>query len=129
MTADDANQYINRPWASGARGPDTFDCWGLLAWVQRHHFGIALPDLPDVPDERRDLYHAQMEAGSWRLVDRPVHGCGVLLRGGDRPHVGVYLNLDGGGVLHALEGVGVVFTPRPQLRMMGYPRASWYSFL
>jgi hypothetical protein len=70
-----------------------------------------------------------MDTGAWRLIERPVHGSGVLLRGGDRPHVGVYLDLDGGGVLHAQEGAGVIFTERSKLKKVGYPRASWYSFL
>jgi cell wall-associated NlpC family hydrolase len=129
MTNDDANQYIGRPWADGARGPDSFDCWGLLRWVQLCHFGLTLPDLPSLPDERRDLYRAQMDSAAWRVIEQPVHGCGVLLRGGDRPHVGVYLDLDGGGVLHSQEGVGVIFTDRTKLRRVGYPRASWYRFV
>ncbi|MFL9892832.1 NlpC/P60 family protein [Paraburkholderia sp. RL17-381-BIF-C] len=129
MTPDQANAYIGLPWVDGARGPDCFDCWGLLSWVQLHHFDVVLPELPALPDTRRDLYRAHMDTGAWRLIERPVHGSGVLLRGGDRPHVGVYLDLDGGGVLHAQEGAGVIFTERSKLKKVGYPRASWYSFL
>lgn len=129
MTSDQANTYIGLPWVDGARGPGSFDCWGLLRWVQLHHFNLVLPDLPAMPDMRRELYREQMKSGTWSVIDRPVHGCGVLLRGGDRPHVGVYLDLDGGGVLHAQEGAGVIYTERSKLKKVGYPRASWYSFL
>ncbi|MEM5461581.1 NlpC/P60 family protein [Paraburkholderia phytofirmans] len=129
MTSDQANTYIGLSWVDGARGPDSFDCWGLLRWVQLHHFDLVLPDLPAMPDMRRELYREQMESGTWRVIELPVHGCGVLLRGGDRPHVGVYLDLDGGGVLHAQEGAGVIYTERSKLKKVGYPRVSWYSFL
>ncbi|MEM5449849.1 NlpC/P60 family protein [Paraburkholderia guartelaensis] len=129
MTSDEVNAYINRPWVGGGRGPDSFDCWGLLAWVQREHFGIHLPERVTDPAGMRAIYHDELESGRWRIVPRPVHGCGVLLRSGDRPHVGVYLQIDGGGVLHAMEGVGVIYTSRHQLTVMGYPRATWYEFL
>ncbi|WP_213305941.1 NlpC/P60 family protein [Paraburkholderia sacchari] len=128
MTPAEANLYIGRPWVAGARGPAAFDCWGLLKWVERLHFGVALPELPALPDERRDLYGEQMATGVWRLIPAPVHGCGALLRGGEQPHVGVYLAHDGGGVLHAQEGTGVIFTPGRNLKLMGYPRVCWYSF-
>jgi len=129
MNAADVNRYIGLPWVSGGCGPDAFDCWGLLGCVQREYFGIRLPDLPADADDRRLLYQAQVDRGTWQVVDAPFHGCGVLLRGGDRPHVGVYLQLDAGGVLHALEGAGVIFTERANLKRLGYPRASWYRFL
>jgi cell wall-associated NlpC family hydrolase len=129
MTATEANAYIGLPWVDGGRGPESFDCWGLLRWIQEKHFDLVLPALPSVPDATRELYRAQMESGAWSVITRPVHGCGALLRGGDRPHVGVYLDLDGGGVLHAQQGVGVVFTAKQQLKMVGYGRASWYRFV
>jgi cell wall-associated NlpC family hydrolase len=129
MTADEVNAYINLPWVGGARGPDSFDCWGLLSWVQREHFGVFLPERSTDAAAMRAIYHDELDAGRWRIIQRPFHGCGVLLRAGDRPHVGVYLRLDGGGVLHAMEGVGVTYTLRSQLRAMGYPRATWYEFL
>jgi cell wall-associated NlpC family hydrolase len=129
MTGEEANRYIGKPWVSGAHGSDSFDCWGLLGWVQEHYFGYVMPELPAMPDETRALYHDQLASGAWRIVPRPIHGCGVLLRDGDRPHVGVYLRHDGGGVLHATEGVGVIYTPRQHLKMLGYPRATWYEFL
>lgn len=129
MNAIDVNRYIGLPWVSGGSGPAAFDCWGLLSWVQLHHFGICLPSLPSEADDRRRLYQAQIDTRAWQIEPAPFHGCGVLLRGGDRPHVGVYLQLDAGGVLHAQDGIGVVFTERANLKRVGYPRASWYRFV
>ncbi|QTD94333.1 C40 family peptidase [Burkholderia anthina] len=129
MNAADVNRYIGLPWVSGAIGPDAFDCWGLLRWVQRVHFATDLPARELDAELMRDLYQKQMAAGAWRVISMPAHGCGALLRGGDRPHVGVYLAIDGGGVLHAQQGVGVIFTSIRKLKMMGYSRVSWYDFI
>ncbi|WP_175796327.1 NlpC/P60 family protein [Burkholderia anthina] len=129
MRSDEINRYVGLPWADGARGPDAFDCWGLLAWIQREHFGIVLPDRSVDPEVMRGVYRMQIEKGRWRTVECPHHGCGVLLRGGDRPHVGVYLSNDGGGVLHSSEGIGVVFTLKRHIGEAGYARATWYEFL
>jgi hypothetical protein len=41
-----AHRYIGRPWIAGARGPESFDCWGLFLWVQGKHFGRELPLIP-----------------------------------------------------------------------------------
>ncbi len=128
MRADEINRYIGLPWVNGARGPDAFDCWGLLAWVQRAHFGIDLPERSIEPAVMRAIYRDEVEAGRWRILARPVHGCGALLRDGDQPHVGIWLQCDGGGVLHALAGAGVIFTQRRDLKDAGYERTTWYQF-
>ena len=35
-------------------------------------------------------------------------------------HVGIYAEIDGGGVLHNMQGVGVVFQKLPELKMNGW---------
>src|SRR6187399_3217256 len=41
----DVNDLIGKPWRLGARGPDAYDCWGLVREVlQRMRPGEALPD-------------------------------------------------------------------------------------
>ncbi|CPK74677.1 Uncharacterised protein [Bordetella pertussis] len=57
---------------------------------------------------------------------QPEHGDGVLLRAGNDPHVGIYLDLDGGGVLHAMEGRGVIFSPMRALVTMGFSQPTFY---
>lgn len=128
MTPADINAYIGLPWVAGARGPDAFDCWGLLRYVQAAHFGRALPDLPEFGAVARDLYQARMTSRAWESIAVPEHGAGVLMRDGDAPHVGVWLDCEGGGVLHAMERVGVVWTPRQSLRLIGFSRLKYYRF-
>ena len=120
-------QYIGKPWVAGGTGPGEFDCWGLLAYVAREHFGCQLPSIMGLTeDERREAYRQGLEDGLWRPVEHPQHGDAVLLRGGNSPHVGIYLDIDGGGVLHALEGVGVIFSRRVVLPTQGYGRVQFY---
>ncbi|SDV49829.1 NlpC/P60 family protein [Chitinasiproducens palmae] len=129
MNASDAAQYIGKRWEAGARGPDAWDCWGLLLHVQREHFGLALPELPGTEMQTRAVYQGKLVTGEWELIDRPEHGAGALLRGGREPHVGVWLAIEGGGVLHALEGFGVIWTPGRDLRRLGYSRTRYHRFI
>ncbi|MEI2416223.1 NlpC/P60 family protein [Orrella sp. JC864] len=127
MTADDANRYIGLPWRFGARGPDAYDCWGLLHECRARHFGGGVPDTV-LGQAAKRLYSRKLKSGEWEVVDLPAHGDGVLLRAGNDPHVGIYLDLDGGGVLHALEGCGVVFTPMRGLVSLGYSNPKFHRF-
>jgi len=125
MNAADVNRYIGLPWRLGARGPDAYDCWGLLRHCRAVYFADSIPDV-ELGDQARALYAHKMRSGQWRIVSTPEHGDGVLLRHGNDPHVGLYLDLDGGGVLHALEGCGVVFTALAALKPLGFGRPTFY---
>lgn len=125
MTADEANQYIGLPWVLGARGPNEYDCWGLLVHCRATYFGGGIPDV-EFGDPTRDLYAHKMRSGEWEIVVAPEHGDGVLLRDGNDPHVGIYLDLDGGGILHALEGKGVVFSVMRDLNLLGFAHPTFY---
>lgn len=125
MTADDANRYIGLAWELGARGPLAYDCWGLLLHCRAQYFGGGIPDVA-FGDAARQMYAHKMRSGEWEIVPMPEHGDGVLLRDGNDPHVGVYLDLDGGGVLHAMEGHGVVFSAMRDLNFLGYARPTFY---
>ncbi len=115
-------------WEQGRRGPDTWDCWGLLRHIEREHFGRDLPEIPAIPADTRTLYQHRLSTGEWEFVDVPAHGDGVLLRGGDHPHVGVWLDIGQGGVLHALSGIGVIWTVKSALRLAGYSRIKFHRF-
>ena len=104
--------YIGIPWEAGAQGPDCYDCMGFFRFVQGRHFGIEVPLViaPDYDDPYglSALFTTHTERQRWELIQKPFHGCAVLVR---RPsHIGVWIDLDGGGVLHCVRGSGVVFT-------------------
>lgn len=127
MNATDVNELIALPYAEDGFGPEEFNCWGLLLYVQRHYFDTVMPIAPlGDSDACLALFDGQVHTGAWKKVLEPIHGCGALLREGAEPHVGVYLDLDGGGILHALRGVGVTWTPMALLRKHGYHRATFY---
>ena len=108
---------INEPWARDGR-----HCWRLVVDVQRDLFGRELPAVLDVApatagEARRvnpKLFAEHAERARWREVDDPQHGAIVLMHRAGAPrdaliHAGVYLALDGGGILHCDAPQGVAF--------------------
>ena len=129
MTPLDASQYVGIPWEAGAQGPQAFDCMAFFGHVQRQHFGIEVPQIiaPDYDDPAVlvDLFSHHEERSRWVKVDKPEHGCAVLIH---RPmHIGVWLDADGGGVLHCVRGAGVVFTRDPVWRWSGFGRREYFK--
>ena len=101
-----ATQYIGRPWVSGARGPEAFDCWGLVRYVYGEHLNVLLPLYPYNAKDvlkvsgtmRTDL------ATQWQELDEPEDMCLVAMSARKLPHhVGLFLAVDGGLVLHCGE--------------------------
>lgn len=127
MTPDQVLTYLNLRHEPGASGPDAYDCWNLLRHLQKTYFNTTLPDAP-IGDEEACLamFKERAESGDWQAVAIPQHGDAALLRGGRWPHVGIYLDFDGGGVLHAMEGPGVIWTRVSKLRSFGFGRTVYY---
>lgn len=127
-----AVQYIGRPWVSGAIGPDEFDCWGFFRYIQNLHYGIDVPphitdaaDLKAVATEFRD----SAERINWTPASKPFEGCAVLMAHHKYPsHVGLWLDVDGGGVLHCVRGEGVVFSNLSSLKTCGWGRVEYYKY-
>ena len=127
----DAAAYVSalqgRPWTT------TNHCWALVLEVQRDLFGRVLP--PFLIDGRltaRELvaaFHGHEERRNWRQVAVPSDGAVVLMHRPGSPsraiHTGVYLALEGGGVLHADEQAGVTFDGSADLLVRGW-RAEFF---
>ncbi|EJW12728.1 hypothetical protein A33M_1698 [Rhodovulum sp. PH10] len=126
------DRLINAPWTRDGR-----HCWRLVADVQRDLFGRALPPVLDAGcgggegrRYRRGLFAQHAERGRWHEVGRPVHGAVALMRRraaveGDYEHAGVWLELDGGGVLHTDAPHGVVLDSLRDLGARGWV-PSWF---
>lgn len=125
-----AIQYIGKPWVNGGQGPDEFDCWGFFRHVQREHFGREVQFIDvDANDLRTVIknFRDDDERTKWKKVDEPQDGDGVLMAHGKYPsHVGVWLDIDGGGVLHCTRGEGVVFSSLSSLKTSGWGRLEFY---
>ena len=127
MNADEADSLVGKPYEAGSYGPDSFNCWGLLYYAQRNYFGVKMPKAPiGDADKCRLMFESRIQSGQWSETAQPKHGDGALMRGGTDPHVGIYLEFDGGGILHSMEGVGVIFTTLDQLRTLGFARTKYY---
>ena len=131
-----AEELIGRPWIAGGRGPDAFDCWGLVRFCWRERFGIEVPEISvDAADLRAVLagFRDHPERRRWCRVEparEPAReGDGVLMRQSRYPvHVGLWLAVDGGGVLHAVRDSGVVFQIPADLATHGWRIEGTYRF-
>jgi len=125
-----AVKYIGLPYEPGGRGPDKYDCWGLVRHVYRNEFCMDLPDLPGIVFTSAKSQTRVIEAGidqEWVSILKPFDGCGVAM--GQKEymhHVGVYIDADGGKILHANSGSGVVANTPAQLRMVGFKTILYY---
>ncbi|MEX0752362.1 MAG: NlpC/P60 family protein [Xanthobacteraceae bacterium] len=114
---------IGKPYRARARGPDAFCCWGLNQYVWRQRLGIDVPDIPDAADAfRRIARDGRYAVGRIAAVEAPapreLDAVYMTMRKAPH-HVGVWVAADGGGVLHALDGAGVVFQRRADLTAHG----------
>jgi len=135
---------IGKPWAINGYGPDLYGCWGLFVVVQQALFARMLPKV-EVSDQRgskkvsaqQRMYVEIARAiadhpvrKEWVQVEEPEHGCAVLMSRIHVPaHIGVYLNYDGGSVLHADEEHGVVFEDIPRLRARQWMGITFYKYV
>ena len=83
VAATELTSLIGLPWVAGARGADSYDCWGMFLAVQRDHFGRDLPEIPvDALDLRAvlDAFSGHPERQRWQSVPQPEEGDAVLMR-------------------------------------------------
>lgn len=126
-----AIQYLNKPWVSGGVGPDAFDCWGFVRYIKRHHEGIELPVIAvDGNDPRAVLkaFRQHPELQRYEVLEKnPRPGDVVLMKHSKHPtHCGVWIDADGGGVLHCAQGSGVVFQTLHSLKATGWAGVLFY---
>lgn len=121
---------LGLPWRRGAMGPRAYDCWGLACHLQRVLFGREMTAIPDPPDgrDRAALERFVSEHPArlqWRQVDRPVQGAIVELANDQHPwHIGVYLTIDGGRIVHSQRSTGVTIDS-----IVGLKGAGWRKFV
>lgn len=121
-------EYIGLPYQDGARGPEAFDCWGLVRHVLAREFHVKLPayEYGATASERQAVITALRP--QYREVP-PMPGAIALCSVAGRPHVGVCIDAD--HVLHAREGTGSVLERRDSRLLrnairgfyLPYPRA------
>jgi hypothetical protein len=112
-----------------ATGPDAFDCWGLAHHCQRCLFDRELPIAGTESFEEivRILRDPVIQA-SWPMEHQPSHGALVVFYSAPERHVGTWLSIDGGGVLHIAEGAGVKFETPLMMSKQGWGRMHFHRF-
>lgn len=133
MTCDPAtfvNRMIGRPY-----DPTGLHCWELTRQCQCEVFGRELPVVLAAPQSKRELIGLMAERdrhGDWCEVAAPAHGAVVFIgresisRVRAAIHAGVFLALDGGGVLHTDDPQGVAFEPLAIMAARGWVAPSYY---
>ena len=120
-----AGRYVGDVWSS----PD-HDCWGFFRRVQKEQFNRDIPPFAVDAFSRRACAQAvdsNPERGNWLPADAPREGDAVLLAHARHPsHVGLWVDADGGGVLHCMRGAGVVFQSVAQLKVSGWGHLEFY---
>jgi len=119
-----ASTYIGGPWVVGES-----DCWAFARRVWHERFGLEVPTVAVDASSPRAVRRAFVAgAEGWNAALTPCEGDAVLMAKGVHPcHVGVWIAPpEGAGVLHAVEGAGVIFTPVPRLHDLGYRITGFY---
>lgn len=104
------DDLIGVPFKYGGRGPDTFDCYGLLMKLYKDEHGVDLPDIRS--GDNLHTIAAQM-AGRLHLYEEVKKQPGTIILfkvRGMASHVGYYLGKD--KFIHTWEQSGGVVIER-----------------
>lgn len=125
-----AEKYMGKRWANGACGPDAYDCHGIVRAAYSDQLGIDLPIIDANALSALSVARAMRnyDYSAWVEIDRPERDFDVVeMSLAKRPHhVGIYLTIDGGGVLTSVEGAGVVFQRLSSLKSHGWNITNCY---
>lgn len=115
------NKYLVKNWS------EDYDCFAHFVEVQEKEFGITdimtMEHLPEVLNYGDALKFAQTNkqiTDKWERVkvlqngDAVVFGIGPIMF-----HIGTYVDIDGGGILHCDKGQGVTFNRMSVMKRMG----------
>lgn len=131
MSYEWVNDYLNKSFEELAYGPEKFDCFGLVWHVNKHQNNTELPRFDSI-DYQIDRINAEINSqalsADWQKVTTPQEfDCVVMRRAGEAYHVGVWLDVDGGKVLHATQK-GILCNDLGGLHRMSFNNISYYRF-
>lgn len=124
-----ALELCGRPYEHGASGPHSFDCWGLVRHIYKQELGIEIQPYNDGYDGAGGPFDAfAAHIPDWEAIANPTPLCVVAMGRTKRiHHCGVYLDLDGGMVLHA-DRPTVQCTPLSRLPSIGWRTIKFYQW-
>lgn len=102
----DINDLLGKPYKVHGRGPEGYDCYGLVIEVERR-LGRELPDLYKIFEKKSEVKNLTLSAKASGFVktDNPSFGDVIVFRkNGIADHIAVYLK--NGDFIHC-DGDGV----------------------
>lgn len=106
----DVTDLIGIPFEYGARGPDKYDCYGLIKHLLKEWNQIEVPDYRGYSDTRKIIATFHNALPLWEKV--PIQPAGILLfRVPGQMHVGYVLD-DNRTFIHTWEHSGGVCIER-----------------
>lgn len=123
-----AEKYIGRAWINGQ-----FDCWGLVQEVYKNELNIELSPIVTNAENIKNVYSEFAKSNNYShlqeattLKDKSI----VVLSQGKYPnHVGLWADIDGGGIIHNLQDIGVVFQKMTELKLSGWQILGIWEYL
>ena len=127
-----ASELIGTPYLAGGQDASGFECWGLVRYFYRHAYGTPLKDFSHIYPRDLKATSAQFEAAAesieWQQIEKPECGCVVAMsRSKVLHHVGIWLEIDGGLCLHALDGYAVVAQTIGQLKQQHFSKILFFK--
>lgn len=111
-----SHKYIGKPYVLGGQ----YDCWTLFREIQENEFHITVPLL------------GSESVDKWKAIEfsKRKEGCAILLTRGKLPHhIGIWIDQDLGGIIHAVDKLGVIFTPGDKIRANRWKIFGTYKYV
>jgi cell wall-associated NlpC family hydrolase len=123
---------VGTPFGWNARGPDAYDCWGLVIEARRS-LGLPTPDvwsewlLEDGGPNSYCVMDAESKRDLWVRNDNPEAGDIVAMSTHKLiHHVGLNTPF---GVLNTTRELGATVDSRQRLRELGYKRIEYFKWV
>ncbi len=125
-------RYVGLPWIAYATGPTAYDCWGLVVYVAEKYYNLSFTrHLDTVTNDSRAIHKTirkEIASGKWQQSETPRDGSVVLLSLSRKfHHIGIWIDVDGGMLLHSFEGSGVCLSSLAQLKDAGFQRIEFWQ--
>ena len=130
-----AIDYIGKPWKGGARGPEEFDCWGLVVDVYKKYLNKKLPTFFNIhPKEKLKVCKTinqtlEPDTAEWIEIKDDLKSFDVVLMGRTSQfhHIGLIALIDSDyGVLHCMDNIGVIFSKSLFLKTFKYNHLRYF---
>lgn len=120
---------LGAPFVWGGRGPDSYDCWGLVVEVYRR---MGRPILDVWQDQRESplevckIMEEESRLARWTKTDPANYGDVIALSANKLiHHVGVFTPW---GILHIAKGAGVLLQDKQALKLSNYKILGSYTY-